>query len=35
VTATLYCAIGIIFATLIAVHWRTHLWRRHAAANTR
>jgi MFS family permease len=35
ITATLYCAIGIIFATLIAVHWRTHLWRRHAAANTR
>jgi Na+/melibiose symporter-like transporter len=34
-TATLYCAIGLAFALLIAIRWRQHLWRRGAAANTR
>ena len=34
-TATLYCMIGLIFTLLIAVHWRAHLWRLAAAANTR
>jgi MFS family permease len=34
-TATLYCAIGIVFTLLIAVRWRAHLWRPEAPANTR
>jgi MFS family permease len=34
-TASLYCAIGLAFAVLIAWHWRAHLWLRHAAANSR
>jgi MFS family permease len=34
-TATLYCAIGLAFTLVIAVHWRAHLWRREAPANTR
>jgi MFS family permease len=34
-TATLYCAIGLVFTLVIAVHWRAHLWRREAPANTR
>jgi Na+/melibiose symporter-like transporter len=33
-TAALYCAVGLSFTLLIAVHWRTHLWRRDAQANT-
>jgi MFS family permease len=35
VTATLYCMIGIAFTVLIAVRWRTQLWRLDAAANAR
>jgi MFS family permease len=34
-TATLYCAIGLGFTLLIAVRWRTHLWRIDAPVNTR
>jgi MFS family permease len=34
-TATLYCAIGLAFTLLIAVHWRAHLWRLGAPANAR
>ena len=34
-TASLYCAIGLIFAVLIAIRWRADFWRRSAAANTR
>ena len=34
-TATLYCAIGLVFTLLIAVRWRAHLWRREALANSR
>lgn len=32
-TATLYCAIGLTFTTLIALRWRAHLWRPDASAN--
>ena len=35
VTATMYCGIGLAFTALIALRWRTHLWRRDAPANTR
>jgi hypothetical protein len=35
VTATLYCAFGIASTLLIAVCWRSHLWRRDALANRR
>jgi MFS family permease len=35
VTATLYCAVGLMFTLAIAVNWRAHLWRRDAPANTR
>lgn len=35
ITATLYCAIGLVFTLLIAVRWRHHLWRLEAPANTR
>jgi MFS family permease len=35
VTATLYCTIGLAFTLLIAVHWRAHLWRIEAPANTK
>jgi MFS family permease len=35
VTATLYCAIGIVFALIIAVVWREHLWRLDSPANKR
>ena len=35
ITAMLYCTIGIVFAVLIAVRWRAHLWRIDAPANTR
>ncbi len=34
-TATLYCAIGLAFTLLIAVHWHAHLWRLEAPANKR
>ena len=34
-TATLYCAVGIVFTVLIAVRWRAQLWRRDAPANRR
>ena len=34
-TATLYCAIGIVFTMLIAVRWRGELWRLDAPANKR
>ena len=34
-TATLYCVFGIAFTVLIAVRWRSHLWRRDAPANRR
>lgn len=32
-TATLYCAIGLVFTLLIAVRWRAHIWRLKAPAN--
>ena len=35
VTATLYCAIGIVFTFVTAVCWREHLWRLGAPANKR
>jgi predicted MFS family arabinose efflux permease len=35
VTATLYCAIGIVFTLITAVCWRKHLWRLDAPANKR
>ncbi|KPK15760.1 MAG: arabinose ABC transporter permease [Betaproteobacteria bacterium SG8_41] len=35
VTATLYCALGLAFTWLVATHWRAHLWRADALANTR
>lgn len=34
-TAALYCTVGIVFTVIIAVHWRTQLWRRDAPANRR
>lgn len=34
-TATLYSVIGLVFIVLIAVRWRTHLWKRDAPANYR
>ncbi len=34
-TATLYCAIGLVFMTAIAVRWRSHLWQLDAPANLR
>ena len=34
-TATAYCATGLVFILLIAVHWRAHLWRLDARANLR
>jgi MFS family permease len=33
VMATLYCITGLICVVLIALHWRTHIWRRDASAN--
>ncbi|MBY0269591.1 MAG: MFS transporter [Burkholderiales bacterium] len=33
--ATGYCLFGIVFAVLIALHWRRHLWQSGAAANLR
>lgn len=33
VMATLYCITGLTCVVLIALHWRTHLWRRDAPAN--
>ena len=35
ITATLYCAAGLTFTSLIVMRWRGHLWRRDAPANTR
>ena len=35
VMATIYCAIGLAFTLLIAVHWRAHVWRKDAPANSR
>jgi MFS family permease len=34
-TATLYCAVGLAGTALIAMHWRSHVWRLQAAANAR
>jgi predicted MFS family arabinose efflux permease len=34
-TATVYCALGLACTALIAMHWRTHVWRLQAAANAR
>ena len=34
-TATLYCAIGILFTVIIAARWRAQLWRLDAPANRR
>jgi len=34
-TATIYCAIGIVFTLIIAVRWREQLWRLDAPANKR
>lgn len=33
--ATAYCLFGIVFAVLIALYWRSHLWQSGAAANLR
>jgi len=33
--ATAYCLFGIVFAVLIALHWRSHLWQSGAVANLR
>lgn len=33
--ATAYCLFGIVFAVLIALYWRRHLWQSGAAANAR
>jgi Na+/melibiose symporter-like transporter len=33
--ATAYCLFGIVFAVLIGLHWRRHLWQSGAAANLR
>jgi Na+/melibiose symporter-like transporter len=33
--ATAYCLFGIVFALLIALYWRRHLWQSGAAANVR
>src|SRR5690606_39691661 len=35
VMATGYCLFGIVFAVLIALYWRKHLWHSGAAANRR
>jgi MFS family permease len=34
-TATLYCAIGLLCTALIGGYWRQHVWRRDAPANRR
>jgi len=34
-TATLYCAIGLLFTLLITVRWRAQLWQADAPLNTR
>jgi MFS family permease len=34
-TASLYCVLGLAFTLLIALRWRTQLWRLAAPANTR
>jgi hypothetical protein len=34
-TATVYCALGLARTALIAMHWRSHVWRLQAAANAR
>lgn len=34
-TATFYCAVGLVFTLLIAMRWRTQLWRIDAPANDR
>jgi len=34
-TVTLYCVIGLVFTALIALRWRTDLWRLDAPANRR
>lgn len=34
-TAAGYCLFGIVFAVLIALHWRKHLWRKDAVTNHR
>jgi hypothetical protein len=33
--ATAYCVFGLAFTLLIARHWRAHIWRSGAPANTR
>jgi Na+/melibiose symporter-like transporter len=33
--ATGYCLFGIVFAVLIGLYWRKHLWQSGAAANLR
>lgn len=35
VAASLYCTIGITATVFIAYHWRAHIWRRDAPANSR
>jgi MFS family permease len=35
VTGALYCTFGLLFTALIAIRWRTHLWRLDAPANLR
>jgi len=34
-TATLYCTVGLLLTSLIALRWRAALWPLHAAANAR
>ncbi len=33
--AIVYCALGLAGTALIAMHWRSHVWRLQAAANAR
>lgn len=35
ITAAIFCAIGLVFAPLIALRWRGHLWDMTASANSR
>jgi predicted MFS family arabinose efflux permease len=34
-TVTLYCAVSLVAVALIAIYWRSHLWRLDAPANAR
>ncbi len=34
-TAIVHCALGLAGTALIAMHWRSHVWRLQTAANAR